>query len=162
MPAPLPEVPSDKAQLAAPEKVNSALRAAMLLLMLSIFGNVVRTSTYAIGAMQFYGQLGLRDMLGVAVALGLVILGLKVVDGLRHCQKWAWWTVVLGAPICALPLAYELWLLLQWRARGYHQTEVQITLLICMLGMMLSAVLYLLSRNGRIPLQLARRESATP
>jgi len=152
MKSPLPEVPSPQPDEQVPLRaVPSAVRAAMLLLVAFGIANIVREATYVIGAIQSYGHVGWRDVRGVIRAVVLLVTACLFAWRLGQRDEWAWWMTVIGSLIYSLKLGWELFYLMSMRARGYTNTEVQIVLLIAMLGMLVTASLYLLSRGGRAP-----------
>lgn len=155
LPAPLPEVPSaDSGQSVA--TATSAVRMAMILIVFAAALNVAREAMYAIGAVQSYGTLGPRELRGMAQSLTFFVIAFVIAGGLKRMEKWAWWAALIWCGLDAVKIGWELLQLWRWRERGYHEADLQVCIFIILLGILVAAMLYLLSKNGRVLLQEKR------
>ena len=145
---PVPEVGAltEQSHLPAPP---FGIRTAMLLIVIFGIANVIREVFYAVGAVQVYGMVLGHNILAIGRALFHGGSASFLARRLGRLEQGAWWATFVWSFGYLVKRGWELNLLLTARANGYARTEVQIAWLICMIGILIIADLYLLTHASR-------------
>jgi hypothetical protein len=149
--APLPEVPSENtaAQAQAIKTKNSAVRLACLMFVAAALLNLVIECTYIIGMVQTAGTPTSTESRRLVFGIGGLVLTVGLVWNLRHGAQWARTFGLVGCLIVGLKTGWELLYFINLKMNGYSEMELQIALMISLLGTLGAAVYYLMSSNAR-------------